>query len=273
MVKRLAVPLQDGSATVELAFEDRGNGPPVVLVHGFPLNRTMWVVQMEALASHFRVIVPDLRGFGESQVVPGVATMDTMAGDLVALLDVLGISEKIVLGGLSMGGYVALAFARRYPERLRGLILCDTRAKADSAQAKENRRRVAERVLQEGPSFIADEMIPRLCCEKTFRTRPEVIEKLRTMIVTAPPEGVAAASLGMAERPDLTPLLAQLPFPVLVIVGQFDVISPPEEMEAMAKEVANARFMIIPDAGHMAPMEQPDIVSETIRNWLQSLNG
>lgn len=273
MAKRLAVPPRNGSASVELAFEDHGNGLPVVLIHGFPLNRTMWVGQWQALARDFRVIVPDLRGFGDSQVVPGVATMEAMADDVMGLLEVLGVEQRIVLGGLSMGGYVALAFARKYRERLKGLILCDTRAKADSEQAKENRRRVAERVLREGPGFIADEMIPRLCCEKTFRTRPDVIEKLRSMIVTAPPEGVAAASLGMAERPDSTALLSQLPCPVLVLVGQFDAISPPEEMEAIAKEIPDAQFTVIPDAGHMAPMEQPELVSEAIRNWLEHVKG
>ncbi|GIX02162.1 MAG: alpha/beta hydrolase [Thermogutta sp.] len=272
MAQRVKITTAASPGEVELAFEDTGSGLPVLLIHGFPLDRTMWKAQWEGLSNEYRVIVPDLRGFGESQVVPGVATMEMMADDLAGLCDHLQLTGKIVLGGLSMGGYVAFAFARKYRDRLAGLILCDTRARPDTPEAKENRRRVADRVRREGPGFIADEMIPRLCCESTFRNRPEVIEKIRQMIVSAPPEGVAAAALGMAERPDSTDLLPALSCPTLVLVGQFDAISPPEEMEAIARAIPQSQFVVVPDAGHLAPMEQPDRVTQAIREWLRGLN-
>ncbi|MGB9687891.1 alpha/beta fold hydrolase [Thermogutta sp.] len=271
MVQREKIITPASPGRVELAFEDTGSGLPVLLIHGFPLDRTMWKAQWEGLSNEFRVIVPDLRGFGESQVIPGVATMEMMADDLAGLCDHLGLTGKIVLGGLSMGGYVAFAFARKYRDRLAGLILCDTRARPDTPEAKENRRRVAERVRREGPGFIADEMIPRLCCEATFRNHPEVIDAIRQMMLSAPPEGVAAAALGMAERPDSTDLLATLSCPTLVLVGEFDAISPPEEMQAMAQAIPQSQLVVIPDAGHLAPMEQPDRVTQAIREWLRSV--
>jgi pimeloyl-ACP methyl ester carboxylesterase len=272
MAQRVKITTTATPGEIELAFEDTGTGLPVLLVHGFPLDRTMWKAQREELCDEFRVIVPDLRGFGESQVIPGVATMEAMADDLAGLCNHLGLTGKIVLGGLSMGGYVAFAFARKYRDRLAGLILCDTRARPDSPEAKENRRRVAERVRREGPGFIAEEMIPRLCCESTFRNHPEVIEKIRQMILSAPPEGVAAAALGMAERPDSTDLLPALSCPTLVLVGQFDAISPPEEMEAMTRTIPQSQFVVIPDAGHLPPMEQPERVTQAIREWLRKVH-
>jgi pimeloyl-ACP methyl ester carboxylesterase len=176
-----------------------------------------------------------------------------------------------VLGGLSMGGYVAFQFVRRHRQRLAGLILCDTRATADSEEARENRLRTAERILNEGTSFLADQMLPRLCCERTFRHQPEVVEKLRTMILESPPEGVAAAARGMACRSDATDLLGQIDCPTLVLVGQFDAISPPEEMEQMARAMPKASFVIVPDAGHMAPLEQGQFVNQAIQDFLSCL--
>lgn len=271
MTQFATIPLAHHAKTIRLAYEEHGKGPPILLVHGFPFNRSMWQEIAKGLAENHRVIVPDLRGFGDSDVIPGVATMEAMADDLKGLLTALGVSDRIVLGGLSMGGYVALAFARKYPQDLAGLILCDTRARADTDQAKKNRQRLAERVIREGTQFIADDMLPRLCCEQTFRIRPDLIEQIRTMILRASPEGVAAASLGMAERPDSMSLLGALPCPALILVGQFDVISPPEEMEEMARAIPHANFVVIPDAGHLAPLEQPTMVLNAVRDWLKGL--
>jgi len=254
-----------------MAVEDQGQGKPIVLVHAFPLDHRVWQWQVRDLSARFRVLAPDLRGFGRSMVTSGIVTMEQMADDLASMLDALGVKEPIVLGGLSMGGYVAFQFVRRHRQRLAGLILCDTRATADSEEVRENRLRTAERILNEGTSFLADQMLPRLCCERTFRHQPEVVEKLRTMIVESPPEGVAAAARGMACRSDATDLLGQIDCPTLVLVGQFDAISPPEEMEQMARAMPKASFVIVPDAGHMAPLEQGQFVNQAIQDFLSRL--
>lgn len=254
-----------------MAVEDRGQGRPVVLVHAFPLDHRVWEWQINDLSTQVRVIAPDLRGFGRTTVTSGIVTMEQMADDLAAMLDALGIEDPIVLGGLSMGGYVAFEFVRRHRRRLAGLILCDTRATADSEDVRANRLRTAERVLNEGTRFLADQMLPRLCCERTFRHQPEVVEKLRTMILESPPEGVAAAARGMARRSDATSFLGQIDCPTLVLVGQFDVISPAEEMEQTARAIPGASFVTVPDAGHMAPMEQGQIVNRAIQEFVSRL--
>lgn len=254
---------------VKLAVEVEGQGKPLLLIHGFPVDHIMWQGQLTDLADMFRLIAPDLPGFGESPPTLGTATMEQMADHLAQLLDALGIQERVIVCGLSMGGYIAFEFLRRHKERLAGLILCDTRAQADSKEARQNRHQTADRVLQEGTEFLAQQMLPRLCCEQTFRQHPEIIEALQKMIAKASREGVAAASRGMAARSDATELLAKIDLPTLVLVGQFDVISPPEEMEKMAQAIPGARFVIIPEAGHMAPLENAPAVNEAIRQWYQ----
>ncbi|HOA52408.1 MAG TPA: alpha/beta fold hydrolase [Thermogutta sp.] len=262
--------LSEGN-TFSMAVEDQGQGRTILLVHAFPFDHRVWEAQIKGLSTRFRVLAPDLRGFGRSTVTPGVVTMEQMADDLAAMLDALAIDEPVVLCGLSMGGYVAFQFVRRHRQRLRGLILCDTRAASDSQEARENRLRTAERVITEGTAFLADQMLPRLCCERTFRHQPEIVTKLRTMILEAPPEGVAAAARGMAQRPDSTPLLGQIDCPTMVVVGQFDTISLPEEMEAMARAIRGASFAVVPDAGHMAPLEQGEHTTQLIAEFASRL--
>lgn len=254
-----------------MALEDQGQGRPIVLAHAFPFDHRVWEQQITGLSTGFRVLAPDLRGFGQSTVTPGVVTMEQMAEDLASTLDALAIDEPVVLCGLSMGGYVAFEFVRRHRQRLAGLILCDTRAAADSNEVRENRLRTAERVLAEGTAFLADQMLPRLYCERTFRHQPKLVEKLRTMILEAPPEGVAAAARGMAQRPDSRTLLGQIDCPTLVIVGQFDVISPPEAMKEMANAIPRSSFAIVPDAGHLAPLEQGEHVTQIIMDFVSRL--
>jgi len=254
-----------------MAVEDRGEGQPIVLAHAFPFDHRVWEHQIAGLSTRFRVLAPDLRGFGQSTVTSGVVTMEQMADDLALMLDALAIDEPIVLCGLSMGGYVAFQFVRRHRQRLAGLILCDTRAAADSNETRENRLRTAERILAEGTAFLVDQMLPRLCCERTFRHQPDVVEKLRRMILESPPEGVAAAARGMAQRQDSMTLLGHIDCPTLVLVGQFDAISPPEEMKEIASAVPQSSFAIVPDAGHMAPLEQGEYTTQVILDFVSHL--
>jgi 3-oxoadipate enol-lactonase len=255
----------------KLSFIDSGKGNPLLLVHGFPLDHSMWSGQIEPLSARHRVIAPDLRGFGQSGVIEGVVEMAQFADDLAALLDFLEI-DKVVLCGLSMGGYIALEFWRWYAQRLQGLILCDTRAKNDTPEAAANRLVVAEKVLCEGSHTVADAMIPKLFSPITMQEQPHLAEKIKQVIDRTDPRGVAAAALGIGQRADFTAELARIRCPTLLIVGESDAISPVAEMQAISKAIPKAEFKIIPQAGHMAPMEKPAEVNAVIERFLQQ-NG
>ena len=257
--------------SIELAVVDRGHGMPLLLVHGFPLSHEMWSEQIEVLSRECRVIAPDLRGFGRSGVTPGTATMEQFADDLAALLDVMGISEPVVFCGLSMGGYIAWQFWLRHGRRLRGLVLCDTRATADSPEAAANRLTTADRVLAEGPQIVVESMMPRLFAASTAESKPEVVQSLRRIMMATEREGIAAASRGMGRRPDMTPRLGEIRCPVLVLVGALDAISPPAEMRAIAEAIPGARLVEIPGAGHMSPMERPAEVNAAILDFLAAM--
>ncbi|HEX3655506.1 MAG TPA: alpha/beta fold hydrolase [Pirellulales bacterium] len=248
--------------------EVRGSGRPLVLLHGFPLDHTMWEAQLEFFSTGWRVIAPDLRGFGSSVVTPGQVTMEQMADDCRGLLDALEIAGPVTLCGLSMGGYVAWQFARKYPDRLSRLVQCDTRAIADSPEAAANRQKLAEHVLSAGTEALAVAMLPKLFAPTTAQQRPEVVKAVRAMIAMAPPAGAAAAQSGMAVRPDVTAELAGIRVPTLLVVGAHDAISPPDEMRAIAQAIAGARLQVIEEAGHMAPMEQPAEVNRAIAEFL-----
>ena len=257
----------------ELAYVDRGTGLPLLLVHGFPLDHAMWAEQIDALATRCRVIAPDLRGFGQSPAHGDRVTMDQFADDLAALLDRLAINEPIVLAGLSMGGYIAFQFWRKYASRLRGLILCDTRATADTPEVAAGRHDMAERLLHEGLGPLAETMLSKLLADSTHQWRPEIVEQLRNVMMAANPRGVAAAARGMAERPNMTASLTAIRCPTLVIVGRSDVISPPAEMRRMALAIPDATFVEIPAAGHMAPLENSIAVNASMIEFLFTLES
>lgn len=252
----------------ELIVFDRGEGHSILFVHGFPLNHSMWLSQLEPLATGYRVIAPDLRGFGRSGVTPGTVTMQQFAADLDSLLDVLNIPEPVTLCGLSMGGYIAFQFVQQYRDRLQSLILCDTRAAADAPEAAQARLELAEAVLAEGPEPVVEAMLPKLFAESTVKDQPSVVEQVRNMIATTEPAGIAAALRGMAERPDSTGLLAMLDLPVLLLCGEEDRLTTPEVMRGMAEKIPDSTFAEIPNAGHMAPMENPEAVNRIIREFL-----
>jgi 3-oxoadipate enol-lactonase len=255
-------------SSVRLYTTDQGQGMPVLLVHGFPLDHSMWDAQLEPLAEQWRVIAPDLRGFGHSPAASGTVTMEQMADDLAQLLDTLGISEPVVLVGLSMGGYVAFQFWRKYPQRLRALVLCDTRAIADSPEAAQGRHTLAEKTEKEGTAPVAAAMMPKLFAPHSLETAKEATEAVRQSILNNQPAGVAAALRGMAARPDMTASLPAIAVPTLVIVGQEDAISTVDEMRGIAKAIGGAEFVVIPHSGHMTPVESPAEFNEAIEQFL-----
>lgn len=256
---------------IQLAYTDAGLGLPVVLLHGYPFNRTLWNEQVSALSNSYRVITPDLRGHGESDASSGAATMNRMAQDVAALLDHLVIS-RAVIAGLSMGGYVALAFYKQFPSRVRALILADTRAQADTEEGKVTRHQQAEKALAEGMAGIADSMLPKLLTPETVSKRPEVVKRVRDMMLKTKPEGAAGALLGMAERDDQTSLLSQISCPTLILVGQEDQITPVKDSEKMHREIAGSRLVVIENAAHVSNLERTEQFNEELTRFLNLLS-
>jgi pimeloyl-ACP methyl ester carboxylesterase len=247
-----------------------GVGTPVVLLHAFPLDSRMWLPQVEALGG-YEVIVPDLRGFGAGVALAGeVSDMDLMADDIALLLDERKL-ERVVLCGLSMGGYVALAFARRHMDRLGGLVLCDTRAGADSDDARAARLAMAERVLVEGVGFLPETMVPRLLGETTRRDQPELVQSVTRTILDQHPRGIAAAQRGMAARPDSTEVLGWITVPTLVITGLEDALIEPAESREMAASIRDSRLVQVPGAGHLVNLEKAGLVNEALLDFLAPL--
>ena len=255
---------------ISLNVTDRGSGRPLLLVHGFPLDHTMWSGQIEFLSAQCRVIAPDLRGFGGSDVTAGAVTMAQYADDLAALLDALQIRESIAFCGLSMGGYVAWQFFARHRRRLNKLILCDTRAVADSRDAAAGRLKTAEKVLAEGPQVVAEAMLPKLFAPAAIEQQTPSVAATRAVIEQTHPDGIAAALRGMAQRPDFTAHLASIDVRTLVLCGEHDVISPPQEMQQIAASIPGAAYAEIPGTGHMAPLEDPAAVNSHLQAFLAS---
>jgi pimeloyl-ACP methyl ester carboxylesterase len=254
-----------------MAYDVEGSGPAVVLLHGFPFDRSMWREQTEALSDGYRVITPDLRGFGETGAnSEQPATMREMAEDVLALMDELDI-RRFALGGLSMGGYVAFAFYRQFPLRVRTLILADTRPQSDTDEARQNRERQAQQALSEGMEGIADAMLPKLLAPATLAGRKDVVERLRAMMTGIDPRGAAAALRGMMERPDQTYLLPRILAPTLIIAGSEDQITPVKDAEVMHREIRGSRLEVIEGAGHVSNLERPAEFNRALRTFLDSL--
>jgi len=239
---------------IELGYDDLGSGPAVVLLHGYPFNRSMWHEQVAALKQTHRVITPDLRGHGESDVTSSPATMKDMALDVAALLELLNISRATV-AGLSMGGYVALAFYRLFQLRVRSLILADTRAQAEQA-------------LEHGMEGIANSLLPKLLAPETVARRPEVVKQVREMMVKTVPQGAAAALHGMAQRQDQTSFLYRIISPTLIVVGREDSITPVADAELMHREIGGSRLEIIENAAHVSCLDQADEFNRIVIKFL-----
>ena len=256
---------------ISMNYVDEGAGPVLLLVHGFPLDHSMWQFQIADLKEEVRVIAPDLRGFGATGVTPGTVSMRQMADDLAALLDALKITEPVFFCGLSMGGYVAWQFIERHAHRLAGVILCDTRAQADTPKERETRLETADKVLKEGPGFLADSMPKKLFSELAHKEQGALVNATKAVIRKGNPEGVAAAARGMAARPDVRDRLPSIELPALVIVGTDDAISTADEMREIAEALPVSMFTEVPGAGHMSPLEAPDVVNTAILEFVQRL--
>jgi 3-oxoadipate enol-lactonase len=255
---------------IEMAYEVEGSGPPIVLLHGYPFNRSMWREQVEALQGGFRVITPDLRGMGETEGAEDEpATMNEMAQDLAALLDELKIA-RIILGGLSMGGYVSLAFARRFPLRVRALILADTRPQPDTDEARRAREEQAQKVLEEGMASVTDLILKKALAPETLASRPEIVARVREMILATRPLGAAAALRGRAVRSDQTDFLARILAPTLIVVGSEDQLTPLADAELMRREIRGSRLILIEGAAHVSNLERPAEFNRALTEFLRA---
>ncbi|HWG47426.1 MAG TPA: alpha/beta fold hydrolase [Gemmataceae bacterium] len=258
-------------STQTISYDESGSGPAIVLLHAFPLSRSMWASQMEALQGAYRVIAPDLRGFGGSKGFDEPPSLDQVADDVAGLLDELKISERIVLGGLSMGGYAALAFARRHAGRLRGLILADTKAEADDTEGKANRERSIAFAGQNTARAVLDQMLPKLLAPETMAAHPEVLDVLRHIATDQTPAAIIGALRAMRDRPDSGPSLSAIAVPTLVIVGEKDALTPPALAETLAARIRGAKLMRIAGAGHLSNLEKPELFNAAVRSFLQEL--
>jgi pimeloyl-ACP methyl ester carboxylesterase len=258
---------------IRLAYSDTSAGSPVaLLVHGFPLNRSMWDPQIGRLrAAGWRVIAPDLRAFGASEAgPPGPLTMDQHADDLAALLDGLSISAPVVYVGLSMGGYVGFAFWRRHATRVRAAALLDTRASPDTPEAQADRHRLAAEVeALRNPQPVIEAMMPRMFSP---HLRPHSVPEqlVRGMMASSSTRAVADGARGLALRPSSFPTLATISVPSLVVVGEFDALTPPADSEAIAAGIRGARLVRIDQAGHMSNMENPEAVNDALLGVLDA---
>lgn len=260
---------------IEIGYDNVGAGDTtLVLLHAFPLNRAQWAQQMRALeqVGGVRVVAPDLRGFGESSFVDGPTTVEQMAGDVLGLLDDLHI-ETFTLSGLSMGGYVAFQLFQRAAERVRGLILADTRATADSPEARQGREASAVLVEEHGVLALFDRDVPRLFSHVTQSSRPDIIDEGRRIAALNSPAGVAAASRGLGMRPDVTALLPHITCPTLILVGEQDEITPIADARTLFERIPDAQLEVLADAGHLSNLDSPDDFSQQVARFLQERSG
>lgn len=260
-----------------LVYQDTGppaeGAPTLLLVHGFPLSHAMWKAQVEGLAPTCRVVAPDLRGYGESTLGGWPAdgeepSLDRNADDLAALIDELKADGPMVLAGFSMGGYIAFTMLRRHAAKLDALVLIDTKASADDEPGRATRLKMAEKINEWGAARVAELMRPKLFAEGTPDTE---VQATIDVISATNPASISASQLAMAARPDSTGLLASIKMPTLVIVGEEDALTTAEEMREIANAISNSRYAEIAGAGHMAPVEQPEAVNDTLREFIESL--
>lgn len=256
-----------------VGYDELGQGVPLVLIHGYPLNRMIWEAQWEGLSEHARVIAPDLRGFGESEMVRGTTEIDTYADDLREFLDALGISERAVIGGLSMGGYVAMAYLRRYPDHVAGLILANTKATADTMEGKAGRDRNIVVAREKGAEEIAEAMLPKIMAPATYTSKPELVAQVKTIMTSCSVPGIVGALEAMRDRPDSTPTLLEFSEPALIIAGAEDQLMSGADQENMRQAARNSTLVTIPGAGHLTPMEQPEAFNNAVAEFLRTRTG
>jgi 3-oxoadipate enol-lactonase len=252
-----------------MEYEDQGRGIPVILIHGYPLNKTLWDPQLESLPKFARVIAPDLRGHGGSDTVEGVYSMRAMAQDIKELIEKLKIEGQVILGGLSMGGYICFEFFRSYPHLLKGIILAATRATADDTETKTNREVAAALALEKGPEAIVQMLLPKMLAPASYQKKPEVVERARKIMLSVKPQAIVGDLMGMKNRQDSTAALKDIGVPVLILHGGDDQIIPQNEIDLMKNEIKTAKLEIIPEAGHLLNIEQPDLFNSAVRKFIQ----
>ena len=253
---------------VNFAYDDQGQGSPVLLIHGFPLSRKLWLSQTDYLSQFFRIISIDLRGHGETQSVPGPYSMDMLAEDCHALMNHLHITQPVVLCGLSMGGYIALAFYRKFPSQVAGLILAATRANADSPETRENRDQAIRLANQQGSMAIAESMLPKMFASNTHDANPSLITNVRDIMAHTSVAGITGALHGMKNRPDSYSMLQSIQVPTLIIHGAADQLIPLSVAQGMSAAIPGAILCIIPRTGHLLNLEQPELFNQAVRNFL-----
>lgn len=265
--------MQTQSGNLIIHYSEQGRNLPLLMIHGYPLNRRLWQPQLSGLSDIARVITIDLRGHGESPSAPGLGpvpnaySMDLLANDCVRLLDALKISQPVVVCGLSMGGYIAFALYKNYPKRVAGLILAATRASADTPEAKSNRNKAVEFARQGGAPEIAQSMIERMLAPENFAHRPDLVETAVDIMRATTVEAIIGDLLGMRDRPDSTPLLPNINVPTLIIHGRDDQLIPLSEAQTMQASIPDADLQIIPVAGHLVNLEQPELFNQAVSDF------
>jgi pimeloyl-ACP methyl ester carboxylesterase len=249
-----------------MGYDDRGSGLPIVFLHAFPLNRSMWIGQALSLSRRFRIITLDLRGHGESGGSLESFSLDQAADDVRALLDFLAIQQAVFVG-LSMGGYILLALHRLHADCIKGMVLADTKAQADTAEAKHGRVQMAETASRRGPTAIADIMIPRLLSPATIQTKQELVNDVRTMIEATSVSAITADLTAMAQRWDSTSVLPTIACPTTIIVGELDIATPVADAALLAGSIPAAQLSVIPEAAHLSNLEQPQAFNALIGSF------
>ncbi len=251
-------------------YTDAGEGLPVLFLHGFPLSSEIWSPIREPLARRVRFLAPDLRGFGRSDKPEGPYTMESFAEDILGLADALGV-ERFVLGGHSMGGYIAFRVAARAPERLLGLVLVCTRAEADSEEGRARRQQAIEAIRSRGPTAFLDTFLPNLLGATTKSSRPEVLAHLREIASAVPTHVLVGCLMGMRDRSDSRDLLPRIQVPVLVVAGEEDPVVPVESAQTMVAALPHARLLILPRCGHTPSLEVPGALAQGLVTFLDAL--
>jgi len=256
---------------LSVSYTERGSGIPLLLIHGFPLNKEMWAPQIPELSGIARVLAPDLRGHGDTPPTPGPSTMSLLADDLNAFLDKLSIRESVVLCGLSMGGYIAFEYYRKFPQRIRGLILTATRAAPDTQEGRKGRDALAQQIEKSGMKSIVGDLALKLLAPQTAVNHPETVELIKQIMLRTSKIGAVNALMGMKLRSDSTPLLSEIKVPTLLVHGEHDQIVPIIEAKQLATEIPDSHITMIPNAGHLLNLEQPKRFNQTLIDFLEQL--
>ncbi|MGA9964568.1 MAG: alpha/beta fold hydrolase [Terriglobales bacterium] len=260
------------SDDADISYEVLGSGPPVVLLHPFPANHDLWKPAVQALVSRYRLILPDLRGHGDSGIGAGPAVMQKHAADIARVLDHEEIGSAPFVG-VSIGGYVLFEFWRKYRARVEALVLCNTKAQADTPEARAGRLQAASEVIERGTEPFFESMLPKLLGKTTYGTRPDLVDGALRMMRKMSPEDVAMVQRGMAERPDSVETLKTINVPTLIVTGDEDILTGVAEAELMRQNIPDSQMKVVAKAGHYSPWEQPEEVGKLMRQFLDAEHG